>query len=177
MAQHHLQRLTSPSRTFSLLLHVLGTASFCYSFYWLTIWETPFSVAYGWHFQFLTIIGLLTAVMSFVFGIFADLTNIAAFFMAKNAVAVIATPLEVVISILYWSIKAIDPTLLFPDEFRMPLFVDVGFHLAPAVFLTLDLVLLSPPWTIPAYGTMTLSTTLAFAYWYWVELCFSKNGW
>jgi hypothetical protein len=177
MAKHRLQRLTSPSPVGSLLLHLLGAASFSYSFYYLTIWETPMSKAYGWHFQFLTIIGLTTSFVAFVLGALADITMSQSLFRAKNAVAVVATPLEVVISILYWGIRFIDKKLLFPPEFELPLLPDVGFHLAPAVLLTLDLILFSPPWTIPAYGAMALSTTLALAYWYWVELCFSKNGW
>lgn len=34
----------------------------------------------------------------------------------------------------------------------------------PAIMLTLDLLLLSPPWTIKFQGALTLSTFLAFAY-------------
>ncbi|PNY25226.1 Membrane protein [Tolypocladium capitatum] len=177
MAQHRLQRLASPAPSFSLLLHLLGIASFGRSFYFLTTWETPFTHAYGWHFQFLTIIGLGAALVSFALGALADMTRSPAFFQAKNAVSVLATPLEAVISVLYWGIRAIDPDLLIQEGFDLPLLEDVGFHLAPVVFLTLDHVLLSPPWTMPAYGTMALSTVLAFGYWYWVELCFTKNGW
>ena len=177
MARHRLQRLASPAPSFSLLLHLLGIASFGYNFYFLTTWETPFTHAYGWHFQFLTIIGLAAALVCFTLGALADITRSPSLFGAKNAISVLATPLAAVISALYWGIRAIDPELLIQDGFELPLLVDIGFHLAPVVFLTLDLVLLSPPWTIPAYGTMTLSTVLAFGYWYWVELCFTKNGW
>ncbi|KAI8684350.1 hypothetical protein NCS57_00101000 [Fusarium keratoplasticum] len=177
MAAHPLQRLTSPSRSVSLLLHVLGLASFSYNFHFLTVWETPLSVSYGWHFQFLTIIGLTASLIAFALGVLADLTLSHALFQAKNAVAVLATPLEVVISILYWGIRFIDPNLLIADGFVLDMLPDMGFHLAPAVFLTLDLILLSPPWTIPAYTIMAISTVVAFAYWYWVELCFSHNGW
>ncbi|KAF9769364.1 hypothetical protein IL306_013226 [Fusarium sp. DS 682] len=63
------------------------------------------------------------------------------------------------------------------DDFDLNIIIDMGFHLAPAVLLSLDLILLSPPWTIPAYAVMAISTVIAFAYWYWVELCFSHNGW
>lgn len=177
MAPHHPQRLVSPSRTASLLLHTLGIASFTESFRYLIAWESPVAEAYGWHFQFLTIIGLSVALLAFVFGALADLTLSPVLFRGKNTLASLATPLEVVVSILYWGIYLIDPTLLFPDEFRLELTADIGFHLAPAVFLTLDLVLFSPPWTVPAYGTMTMSTMFAFLYWYWIELCFSNNGW
>ncbi|KAL6869781.1 hypothetical protein ACO1O0_001111 [Amphichorda felina] len=177
MARHPLQRLSSPSRSFSLLLHILGALSFSYNFHFLTVWDTPFNNAYGWHFQFLTIIGLFAALLAFVLGILGDLTLSPGFFAAKNTISIIATPLEVVISILYWGLFMVDPKLLVDGDFQLPLLADLGFHLMPAVFLTLDLILLSPPWTIPAYGVMSLSAGFAFGYWYWIELCFSKNGW
>ncbi|KEY65586.1 hypothetical protein S7711_09246 [Stachybotrys chartarum IBT 7711] len=177
MAQHRLQRIESPSPYFSLVVHLLGLASFAYSFNFLVQWDSPLSQSYGWHFQFLTIIGLAASALAFSLGALADITSNRALFQAKNAVAVIATPLEVVISILYWGIRFVDPSLLFPPELRIPMLPDIGFHLSPAVFLSLDLILLSPPWTITVYTTMLLSTSLAFLYWYWVELCFSKNGW
>ncbi|KAH7328992.1 FAR-17a/AIG1-like protein [Stachybotrys elegans] len=174
---HRLQRLTSPSPSFSLLHHAMGLASFANSFYFLTQWDTPLSSSYGWHFQFLTIIGLAASTLAFALAALADLTMSRQLFQAKNAVAVIATPLEAVISILYWGIRLIDPAMLFPPDFAIPMGADLGFHLAPAVFLSLDLILFSPPWTITVYTTMALSTGFAFLYWYWVELCFSKNGW
>ena len=175
--RHPLQRLTSPSRDVSLLLHIIGIASFSYNFHFLTVWDTPIARSYGWHMQFLTIIGLSASLIAFVLGALADITLSPTLFQAKNAVAVLATPLEVVISILYWGLRLIDPKLLMPDDFYMHIIPDMGFHLAPAVLLSLDLVLLSPPWAIPAYGVMAISTVIAFAYWYWVELCFSHNGW
>lgn len=177
MAQHRLQRLTSPSRTLSLILHILGVLSFCYNFHFLTIWDTPFAVAYGWHFQFLTILGLSVSLIAFVIGILSDLTLSSTLFDMKNAICIVATPIEVLISLLYWGLRAIDPSLLMPDDMSIALLPDMGFHLAPAVFLTIDLVLFSPPWTVPTYGVFSISTVLAFSYWYWVELCFSHNGW
>lgn len=177
MPKHPFQRLSSPSRVASLFLHSGGIASFAYSFHFLTTWDTPLSRAYGWHFQFLTIIGLAASLVSFTFGALADLTLNRTLFQLKNAVSVVATPLEVVISILYWGITAVDKRLVVPEGFELAMHIDVGFHLAPAVLLTLDLLLFSPPWTIPAYGVMALSTVIGFSYWYWVELCFSHNGW
>lgn len=177
MARHPLQRLSSPSRTFSLVLHVLGVLSFSYNFHFLTVWDTPFTDAYGWHFQFLTIIGLSASLVAFLIGIVGDLTLSPALFTIKNAISIVATPLEVLISILYWGIRTIDPELLFEGDIQLPLRADMGFHLAPAVFLTLDLVLFSPPWTIPTYAVLSLSTAVGFMYWYWVEVCYTHNGW
>lgn len=46
----------------------------------------------------------------------------------------------------------------------------------PALMMTLDLLLLSPPWTVRTYGAMSISMVVAFVYWGWVEICFAKNG-
>ncbi|KAK3362069.1 FAR-17a/AIG1-like protein [Lasiosphaeria ovina] len=64
-----------------------------------------------------------------------------------------------------------------PPELQLPFLPDLGFHAMPAVMLTLDLILLSPPWTIKVYGAMSISVAVAFLYWSWLELCFTKNGW
>lgn len=55
--------------------------------------------------------------------------------------------------------------------------LDIGFHVIPAILLTIDLLYLSPPWTISALPSMGLATTIAFSYWFWVETCYKYNGW
>lgn len=177
MARHRLQRLSSPSREFSLLLHVAGIASFTASFRFLANWDTPLATSFGGHFQFLTIIGLALATATFGVALLADLTLSEDLFAAKNVLSVCSAPLEVLISILYWGLCLIDKSLVIPDDFRLDFLPDFGFHAAPAIFLTLDLLLLSPPWTVRGYTAMALSQTLAFLYWFWVEYCFTKNGW
>ncbi|KAK2593902.1 hypothetical protein QQS21_008364 [Conoideocrella luteorostrata] len=177
MARHHLQRLASPSPSISLLIHLLGIASLSKSFQFLLGWDTPLAQSHGWYFQFLTIIGLALSLSVFLLAAVADISGSSALFQLKNLVSVVATPLEVLISALYWGICAIDTSLVVQPGYEVGLWVDLGLHLAPAVLLTADLILLSPPWTISAYGMMSLSTLFAFAYWYWVEVCFGKNGW
>lgn len=54
---------------------------------------------------------------------------------------------------------------------------DLGFHAIPSIVMLVDLLLLSPPWTISALPSLGLSGTIAFGYWFWVEQCFSYNGW
>jgi hypothetical protein len=56
--KHPLQRLHSPSRTFSLILHAVGLCSFANSFYYLQTHPNPINQSYGWHFQYLTILGM-----------------------------------------------------------------------------------------------------------------------
>ena len=126
--------------------------------------------------MYLTIIGLALATATFVLGLLADLTHSASLFRCKNIVSVCSAPLEVLISILYWGLRAIDKSLVEPPDARLDRVTDMGFHLVPAVMLALDLVLLSPPWTIRQFGAVSLSTSIAFLYWGWIEYCFSYDG-
>jgi hypothetical protein len=174
--RHHLQRLASPSRTVSLLIHLVGLGCFAASFKWLLQWETPMSRSYGGHFQFLTIIGLLLSTITFTIAIAADLSGNSRLFAVKNTLSVCAAPLEVLVALLYWGIRAIDKRLIIQPGFELEWMVDLGFHLVPAIMLFFDLVLLSPPWAVTNYSATTLSMVLAFLYWGWIEFCFSKNG-
>jgi hypothetical protein len=177
MTRHPQQRLASPSRTLSLLLHLAGLASFTASFRFLAQWETPMAHSYGGNYQFLTILGLATATATFAAGAAADVLGSRALFALKNRLAVVSTPLEVLVTVLYWGLCAIDRTLVIPPEFALDLLPDVGFHAAPGVFLAIDLLLFSPPWTVRAYSAVMTGLVFAFGYWFWVEYCFSKNGW
>ena len=85
--------------------------------------------------------------------------------------------MEVLISILYWGLQAIDPKLVLPDWAPpLPLVTDIAFHAAPSIFLATDLLFLSPPYTIAAVPSIVLSLGIAFLYWFWVELCYAHNG-
>ncbi|KAI8935980.1 hypothetical protein NX059_007484 [Plenodomus lindquistii] len=181
--QHPLQRFESPSKGFSGALHVAGLVSFYHSFKFLADNPNVFNESFGWHLQFLTIIGITICTACFTCGFIADVTNSHRFFTLKNYLALIAAPIEIVISILYWGLRAIDDGLVIPPDMPLPpLLYDLGFHLVPAVVLALDNLLLSPPWpSIPANPQaptimLVASTAVAFAYWYWIELCYSYNG-
>jgi len=115
--------------------------------------------------------------ITFAVGLLADFSLNPALFRIKNLLSVCSAPLEVLISILYFGLCAIDKGLVVPPEMELPLHADISFHGMPAIMLTLDLMLLSPPWAIRTYGAMSISMVVAFLYWGWVEYCFSKNGW
>jgi len=177
MSQHPLQHLPSPSRGVSAVLHILGLCSFSGSYWYLVHWPSPINESYGWHWQYLTIIGLTLATGTFVIGLLADLTLSSRLFLLKNSLSVCSAPLEVLISLLYWGICAIDRKLVVPPDVDIAPFADIGFHLMPALFLAVDLLFLSPPWTVHVLPAMGISFSIAFAYWAWVEHCFSYNGW
>ncbi|OWY43466.1 far-17a aig1-like protein [Alternaria alternata] len=180
--RHPLQRFDSPSKGFSGALHVAGLISFYSSFKFLVDNPNIFNLSFGWHLQFLTIIGLSLSTVTFIFGLIADLTSTALskspslnsdppavalsehLFRFKNYLALVAAPIEVTISVLYWTLKAIDGKLLVPPDLPLPPAIyDLGFHLVPAVVLTLDYVLLSPPWPTTPMNESAPMITLALS--------------
>ncbi|RAO68237.1 uncharacterized protein BHQ10_004249 [Talaromyces amestolkiae] len=177
LRQHPLQRLPSPDRGTSALVHLLGLASFLSSFKFLIENPNNASEGFGWHFVFLTIIGLALSTCTFTVGLLADVTLSRRLFLLKNILSVCSAPLEVLISVLYWGLRSIDPNLVVPpDELHIPFHVDLGFHLVPSVVMLVDILFLSPPWTITALPSMALSSCIAFGYWFWIEKCYSVNG-
>lgn len=77
---------------------------------------------------------------------------------------------------LYWGISAIDKQLVVPPDIHIAPRADIGFHALPSMFLVVDLLFLSPPWTIRAWPAMGLSLGIAVTYWGWVEQCYKYNG-
>ncbi|KAI5306271.1 hypothetical protein KEM56_001621 [Ascosphaera pollenicola] len=178
VVRHPLQRLTSPSRGVSLAVHLVSMASFLKSFHFLQVYPNPLVAdAYGSHFQFLTILGLTLATITCAFGLLADLFFSTKLFKVKNALSIISTPMETLISILYWGLILINKELVVPEGMGIPLDADLGLHAAPTVFLILDLIFFSPPWSVTFASAIATSGLVATCYWFWVERCFSFNGW
>ncbi|KAH8731375.1 FAR-17a/AIG1-like protein-domain-containing protein [Phaeosphaeriaceae sp. PMI808] len=181
--RHPLQRYDSPSKGFSGALHVAGLVSFYHSFKFLADNPNQFNQSFGWHLQFLTILGITICTACFSAGLTADITNSNTLFTIKNYLALVAAPMEIVISILYWGLRAVDTGLVVPPDLPLPpLIYDLTFHAFPALLLSLDTVLLSPPWPsspmnpqAPLISLIT-STSVAFLYWWWIEICYSHNG-
>lgn len=150
--------------------------------------------SFGWHMQYLTIIGLSLAASTFAVGLLADLTLSPTLFRIKNTLSIASAPMEVLISILYWALRTvrrapahfpptpltldqIDPGLVMPDWAPvLSLKTDFSFHAIPSVALVVDLLFFSPPYAISALPALGLSSFIALAYWFWTELCYSKNG-
>lgn len=177
LPKHPLQRMHSPSRGFSSLVHLLGLASFLWSFKFIHENPSQANEAYGWHFQYLTIIGLTLSTLAFAAGLLADLILSPRLFLLKNLLSICCAPLEVLISVLYWGLRLIDPELVVPPTVVIPLNADISMHAVPAVVLLLDLLLLSPPWTITVVPALGLSGVIAMFYWFWIEHCYQHNGW
>ncbi|KAK3045963.1 hypothetical protein LTR09_012506 [Extremus antarcticus] len=127
--------------------------------------------------QYLTIIGLSLATATFAIGLLADLTGSPALFRAKNALSVASAPMACLISVLYWSLRAIDEKLVLPDWApRLPMQTDLSFHAVPSLTLIIDLLFFSPPYAIAFLPSLVLSTCIAFGYWFWIERCYQFNN-
>ncbi|CAL5865921.1 uncharacterized protein PFLUO_LOCUS127 [Penicillium psychrofluorescens] len=178
LVQHHpLQRWASPSRGLSALVHLAGLSSFLWSFNWMHENPNQANQAYGWHFQYLTVIGLSLSTVTFAVALLADITLSRRLFLIKNILSVCSAPMEVLISVLYWGLRLIDERLVIPEWAFIPMNADISFHAVPSVVMLIDLLFLSPPWTITVVPALGLSGAIAFGYWFWVELCFENNGW
>jgi hypothetical protein len=177
MLKHALQRLAYSPRSVSSIIHTAGLLLFAAAFSWLPHISNPLHNGFGGSYQFLTIIALTISTMTFALGLLADIFLSEQLFVLKSIFSICATPLEVLVSIMYWGLRAVDKKLVIPPGHEIPFLPDFGFHAMPAIMLTLDLIVLSPPWSIKAYSALKLDFMLTFLYWSWVEYCFSINGW
>lgn len=69
--------------------------------------------------------------ITFIFGLLADITLHPRLFMIKNTMAMCCAPLEVLISMLFWTIFSYDTKLLMTPEVlkRLNPYANVSFHL------------------------------------------------
>ncbi|GAA5929588.1 uncharacterized protein JCM15063_004193 [Sporobolomyces koalae] len=172
---------TVPRSPAAIALHVVAFASLSWSFLQL-FKPSPihdFMVSqYGGHWQYLTILSLAIAWLTFLCALLKDaFPSVNLFARLKTSLGVIATPIEGFVALMYWGLMLIDPSLLVPPdpEFYLPLKLDVSIHGLPAVYLWLDFLCFSPPFP-KAARPLTLSASAVVLYTAWMEWTASKNG-
>ncbi|KAF8201668.1 FAR-17a/AIG1-like protein [Pholiota molesta] len=152
-------------------------------------------VQYGGHFQYLTIQGLALAGFSMVLGMVTGLFPWAiGLKTAKRYLMIVALPVSVVVSLIYWSLLTLFPALIIqplhsepstpssssttPALFYLPLTVDLALHAVPAVSLMLDFFLFERKYDKREVQVIAPIAALTFAIWYgsWVEHCGSMNN-
>jgi hypothetical protein len=127
MTTHALQQFTSSPRSVSSIIHVAGILLFAMSFSWLPNITNPIHKGFGSHYQFLTFIALTMSAITFGLGLLSDNLYNEHLFALKNILSVCATPLEVLVSILYWPLRAYDKSLVMPPGHELPFIPDIGF--------------------------------------------------
>ncbi|GAA6061632.1 hypothetical protein JCM10212_000974 [Sporobolomyces blumeae] len=172
---------TVPRSIPAIALHLAAFASLTWSFHEL-FRPSPISdfmtSQYGGHWQYLTILSLGAAWLTFLFALLKDaFPSVNLFARCKTSLSLIATPVEGFVGVMYWTLMAIDPALLVPPNplFVLPFKLDVSIHGLPAAFLWLDFLAFSPPFP-KAARPVRLSVAAVLAYTTWMELVASKNG-
>ncbi|KAH7923523.1 hypothetical protein BV22DRAFT_578216 [Leucogyrophana mollusca] len=185
-----------PFRPVALALHATAASIMAYGF--LSLKSLPIdewiSSQKGGHYQYLTIQGLATAWLTMVVSVACDiLPPISALRRVKRALLMIALPLTVVISIVYWSLLLFFPNLILqkeilenepssapavPNLVRIPLEVDLSLHAVPFMSMVADFMLFEQKYTKKQarYGAPLL--VLLYGIWYasCVEYCATFNG-
>ncbi|WVF72337.1 hypothetical protein IAT40_007150 [Kwoniella sp. CBS 6097] len=156
-----------------------------------------FGISFLGSFQYLTILGLFGSIAAMLLSGLCDyFPGINVFKSIKRIFLLVSLPVELVISSIYWSIILLAPHLMLPPKpnmasspepsssgmedglFRIPLWMDMSMHLAPAVALIIDFFFLEKKFRPPAstIGAFILAATFGASYGVWVEHCASING-
>ncbi|KAF1801631.1 FAR-17a/AIG1-like protein [Mucor lusitanicus] len=164
-------------RTLSLVFNTIGLCSNVYALRNMNsaAFENPYALGFGGQYQYLTILGLATATIAFGLKIIRHF--IPSFSpLIYEIVTNIATPLEGLISVMYWSMILIDPHLLIPKDMPgIPLLLDCTLHLFPAVFLWIDFLAFEVDFKRSNAHVGVIYAFAAF-YFCWSWYCYQVNG-
>lgn len=140
--------------------------------------ETVVSKSYGSHFQFLTILGVFISLGANAAGLVYRLTGSVIFKLLRDTLNVVSAPLEMLIAILYWTIKSIDPNLMMDPELQgiLPDWIDRSIHVYPVIFQTIDVVVFTPPWKLGNFSALIIYGVIASIYWGWIQITYLHNG-
>ncbi|KAJ7632508.1 FAR-17a/AIG1-like protein [Roridomyces roridus] len=168
------------------LLHAGAISTMTYGYnalHHLTI-DSFIASQYGGHLQFLTIQGLAVSWLTMVAALLANLfPSIKAFRSVKRSLFIVAMPVEVMVSSIYWPLLLFWPHLILqamPGEsamFRIPLRIDFCLHAMPAISLLADFMLFEKKYRrsgLALAPVMALVATVGYST--WAEHCATKNG-
>ncbi|CAO3614466.1 unnamed protein product [Cunninghamella blakesleeana] len=161
-----------------LALNTTGLVSNLLTLYAVhVVFYNPYAAeAFGGHFQYLTIIGLSIATIAFAVNIIRVFSP-TALELTYDIVYHIATPLEAIISVLYWTmVLCIGPELLIPKDIEpIPLIFDLGLHLFSTIILWVDLFFFKPHFQ-RSWKHFVYIYGFVFFYYGWSYYCKTKNG-
>ncbi|KAJ1981431.1 hypothetical protein H4R35_000729 [Dimargaris xerosporica] len=160
-----------------LLYRSAGLAFFAYIFTALP--STPESRSFGWHFQYLTIVGLALTMATTTLGVGAALcsgTVTAVCSKGWQFMLPMTLAAETVIAMLYWALTLTSQDLMFyPDELVIPAWLDFGLHLFPAAFQLVSFVRVRPALR-PSKRQVGCMLVVGVLYGAWMHLVYHMNG-
>lgn len=171
--------VSSCQRLVQFLVYTASSAAFFKTFSFM-IYEfpTPINQTYGSHAQYLTILGLGLAHFAQIIGIFATILNCSKLRCVKQSLDIVVAPMEALISILYWSIKAVDPGLLIDPRIAVvpPMWLDICMHFLPTVVELFDVILFNPQWNMSFLTSLVMFSPVGYFYWWWTHFTYEQNG-
>jgi len=182
------------TRAFTVAYHVavLGGMSYGYHSLKKIASDEWASRQRGGRWQFLTIIGLAVAWFTIMLSLRAGISTKGRFFHAiKRVLLMVALPLSVTVTAVYWSLLLVAPKMIVmqmeptepatietPFANPIPPLVDHSIHSLPAVALLIEFFVLEYKYSWPTVmqGGFVLVTAASAAYSLWVEYCAAGNG-
>lgn len=168
-------------RIIPLALHTSAVIVYSRALYFLLYQSrTIINESYGSHFQYLTVLGLCASLLAQTVSLFSVLTGsrLSVLVAVKKRLNFIAAPAELLISMLYWSLRAVDPQLLIDPKIDalLPQWVDLSIHVYPAFVETVDVLFFTSRYRNSSVSAFTLFLAITALYWKWVHHTFSMNG-
>lgn len=139
----------------------------------------PPPLAQAGHFQFLTNIALAITTTYFSFSLLCHVYPCHPLLRGKTYLSALALSLNVVVSVVYWSLRLFVPQLIMADPTKdsIPLSLDLRLHLLPFLATAVDYFACMPRWDISYATAYAIFTAAASSYWFWLEYLISpQNG-
>lgn len=149
------QTLAQPNPSLQAIWYSIGLATCSFAFsqfdYLEEVAGIDLSIQFGGHYQFLTNCGLALTFATLLLSLSTTLApTIPYVSQIKTLASIIVLPVETMISLLYWTVLSIDPSLLVPSKrvadplnpgqfvmevVRLPIVTDICMHAFPAGLL------------------------------------------
>ena len=130
------------------VIALLFTISSATAFIGLNELELPPQLANGGHYQFLTNIALLLSTIYSFVNILYHQTSINGIKPLKIHMSAICLSLNVVVSLVYWSLKLFIPHLIAEMDASVPLLVDIKIHMMPLLTVAIDYFCFMEVWDV-----------------------------
>ncbi|CBQ69300.1 conserved hypothetical protein [Sporisorium reilianum SRZ2] len=183
-------------RAAALAWHTIALSSCAYGFKSLDVLPDLMGVDmgndYGGFMQFLTMCGLTATTVAMSLAFLLDVfQRPKALLWLKDLVTAAALPAETLITVLYWSIAAINKDLLMQpkkvmdpanpgqvlreEPISVPFAIDASMHAFPGVFLLVDFFIFSRRFP-KNISMVAVAAAVTVSYSLWAERCAGKNG-
>lgn len=137
------------------------------------------TTSFGGHLQFLTILALFASLIRQIFSFLYLLTGIRTFNALQGWLSLLTTPIEVVVTSLYWPLKIYKNNLVKDARFGIKIqpVLDRKVHLYPAIYEFLSSTIFSTRrWVRGNFMPLFIFSAVACGYWAWIETTFKYNG-